>query len=206
MAPKNNKNKELAPRNFQPDAMTKEIQRQAVDMAIATTAAAQVAKKGADAADRMAASAESLYNAAKKNQSRVHVGFKDLGGAITSVLSFEALNYLVRKIGDWSPAVAENIDVYQSLPQLIIGIIVYFGELLTRKKDATGAKIFPSLGREFTSEWAKAFAVLGANNLWRALSVRRKDKAKQLAALTAANLELEALKAELAALKKEKGK
>lgn len=189
-----------------PSAYAKQIQKAAaVDAAIIASnamGATSAAKKSSEAVEKAAAAASTLYEAARKNQSRGHVAGKDLGGQLIGVLSYEGLNYVMRRIADWSPKFAENIDIYQSLPHLCIGIIAYWWELLTRKPDATGKNIFPGLKREVASEWAKAFSLLGANNLWRAMRVRRGDTTKTLADLKAAQLELEALKAELQAAKK----
>lgn len=151
---------------------------------------------------KTAQSAENMLAAAKRNTSRTHVGGKDMVGMLGGTLSNEGINWLMRRLADWSPAFAQNVDLWQSLPQLVVGMVVYWSELLTRKKDANGAKMFPSMPREIASEWAKVFQILGANNLWRALRVRSGDTKKTMADLKAAQLELDALKAELAAAKK----
>lgn len=162
----------------------------------------QRAKSASREAVRNAASAETMLAAAKKATSRARVGGTDLAGMLAGQLTNEGLNWVIRRLGDWSPAFAQNIDMWQSLPQLVIGAVVYWAELLTRKKDASGTKMFPSMPREIASEWSKVFQTLGANNLWRALRVRKKDTQKAVADLKAAQLELDALKAQLAATKK----
>lgn len=151
---------------------------------------------------RGAASAENMLEAARKATSRSRVGGVDLAGMLAGQLSNEGINWLLRRLADWSPSFAANVDLWQSLPHLVIGMVVYWAELLTRKTDASGTKMFPSMPREIVSEWAKVFQTLGASNLWRAMRVRGSDTKKTVADLKAAQLELDALKAQLAAEKK----
>ena len=172
----------------------KAVQQEAVNMAIEAAAESAVAeaakaKKASALLAKGAAGLDALYKTAKDKQSRVHVASVDMLGGLSGVLSFEALNWVFRRVAKWSPGFAEDIDYWQSLPHLVIGLVVYWDELLTRKTDASGSKIFPSMPREIASEWAKVFGLLGASNLWRAVRVRRKDTKQSLA-------ELEAMKAE----------
>lgn len=174
----------------------------ALSMAVDQAAAAAVMEKVnsrqmATTAAKSVAALDSLYKKAKDNQSRIHVASVDMGGSIAGILSFEGLNWVMRRIGDWSPKFAENIDYYQSLPHLVIGLVVYWAELLTRKPDANGSKIFPSMPREIAHEWSKVFTLLGASNLWRALRVRSKDAKKRITEIDAIKAENEALKAKL---------
>jgi hypothetical protein len=144
---------------------------------------------------------DALYKAAKDKNSRVHVGSVDMGGALLGSVSFQAVNWLFRKLSEYNTHLAENIDYYQSIPQLVVGLASYWGELLSRKPDSAGSKVFPSMPREVFSEWSKVFTILGANNLFRALTVRRKDTKKALADAAAVKAERDAIKAERDAIK-----
>lgn len=147
-----------------------------------------------------------LLDKAKDKNSRVHVAGVDLAGNLSGVLSFEGINWLLRKLEDIFPSFAENTDLWQSLPHLIIGMAVYWGELLTRKPDAQGLKIFPSMPREFAHEWSKAFTLLGAANLWRALRVRRRDAKTALQQKVAYEAEIANLNAKNAELQEKLAK
>lgn len=144
-----------------------------------------------------------LYESAKDRTSRTHKATVDLGGSLAGVLSFEGLNLLVRWMGEKFPSVGENVDYWQSLPHLVIGICAYWGELLTRKKSGKdGQPAWPSMTREIASEWAKVFMILGAANLARALRVRRRDAKQAQERLVDAEAEVSKLKAQLAELQK----
>lgn len=178
-------------------ANQKALERQAM----ALDKAAQAAVQGVSTRKRLLSKAgasealEKLYNKAVDKNSRVHVATVDGIGNIVGVISFESINWLLRKLEKIWPGFAENSDYWQSLPHVVIGMIVYWVELLTRKQDARGLRIFPSMPREIAHEWSKAFALLGATNLWRALRVRRKDTKSMLE-------QIAALQAEVAGLNK----
>lgn len=144
-----------------------------------------------------------LYTTALDKNSRVHKAGVDLGGSIAGVLSFEGLNLMIRYLGDKWPAMGQSIDYWQSLPHLCIGIVAYWGELLTRKKiGKDGAPAWPSMTREIFSEWSKVFILLGASNLIRALRVRRQEGKTAAARLAEAEAEVARLNQQLADLKK----
>lgn len=166
--------------------------------------ATDVALKSANAARKVASQTTEgltkLYEKAKDKESRFHVATVDSAGAFGALVSFEGVNYLLRRMEkDW-PGFAENSDLWQSIPHLVLGVATYFGELLTRKPDAKGLKIFPSMPREIASEWGKAMALLGGSNLWRALRVRRRDAKTALAQKAELEAEVAQLKEKLAAL------
>lgn len=143
---------------------------------------------------------EKLLTMAKDKNSRVHVAGVDMAGSLAGVLSFEGINWLLRKLEDIFPSFAENTDLWQSLPHLVIGMAVYWGELLTRTPDAQGLKVFPSMPREIAHEWSKAFTLLGASNLWRALRVRRRDAKTAMQQKVAYEAEIANLNAKVAEL------
>lgn len=145
-------------------------------------------------------SVEKLLTMAKDKNSRVHVAGIDMAGSLAGVLSFEAINWLLRKLEDIFPSFAENTDLWQSLPHLILGMAVYWGELLTRTPDSQGLKVFPSMPREIAHEWSKAFTLLGASNLWRALRVRRRDAKSAMQQKVAYEAEIANLNAKVAEL------
>lgn len=143
-----------------------------------------------------------LWEAAKNQQSPVHKAGVDGLGAFAGVLSFESINAAIRYIGDKWNYVGDNVDYFQSLPHLILGIVVYWGELMTRKRPSKdGPPVFASFPREVASEWAKVFMLLGTTNLLRAMRVRRGDAKKAAENHTAALAELAKVKAELEKLK-----
>lgn len=110
---------------------------------------------------------------------------------------------MVRYLGDKFPLIGDSVDYMQSLPHLIIGIVAYWGELLTRRKPTKdGPPSWPSMPREIASEWAKVFILLGAANLLRALRLRRKDSKLAADELLAIKAELSQARAQLAKLAK----
>lgn len=144
-----------------------------------------------------------LYEAATDKTSKTHKGAVDMSGSIIGVLSFESLNWMVRYLGEKFPnAIGESVDYWQSIPALVIGIVAYWGELLTRKSPTKGGPpVWPSMPREIASEWSKVFMLLGMSNLLRALRVRRKDAALRETELAKVQAELSSAQAELAKLK-----
>ena len=143
-----------------------------------------------------------LWESAKANESPIRKAGVDGLGALGGVVSFEGINWMVRYIGDKWSYVGENVDYFQSIPHLVLGITVYWAELVTRKKGTKdGPPIFASFPREVASEWAKVFMLLGTTNLLRAMRVRRMDAKKAAENHTAALAELAKVKAELSKLK-----
>ena len=113
-------------------------------------------------------------------------------------ISNEVINGLIEVYADWRPAgwTAQNKDLLQSAPHVILGMGVYLTELALRSP-----KKLPSWKREMSSQAALIFSNLGMSNLARALRTRWKAGTKpgDHAAMQAEN---EALKARLAALGK----
>lgn len=145
-----------------------------------------------------------LWDQAKDQTSKTHTATVDMAGSIVGVLSFESLNWMVRYLGEKFEAIGGSVDYWQSIPHLCLGLVAYWGELLTRKTPGKdGAPIWPSMPRLIASEWAKVFILLGAHNLIRALRVRRKDAKLTQDQLVAAQAELAKAKAQLAALEQQ---
>ena len=157
------------------------VAKQTAALEFATDVAMRSGRKARDIAKATAGGLTKLYEAAKDKESRSHIVAKDGLGMLSGIVSFESSNWIFRKLEDSWPGFAENSDLWQSIPHFVIGLATYFGELLTRRPDAKGLKIFPGMPREVASEWGKAMALLGASNLWRALRVRRKDAKSALA-------------------------
>lgn len=154
-------------------------------------------------ADRAVASQNAvakLWEKTRDHNSVPHKAATDIGGSLLGVVSFEGINWMVRYLGDKFPIIEQSQDYLQSIPHLIIGIVTYWAELLTRKKPTKdGPPIWPSMPREIASEWAKVFILLGAANLLRAMRVRRKDSKLASDELIALRAELAKAKAQLSA-------
>lgn len=163
--------------------------------AVATDAAlASVADVAVAAQDKV----KKLWDQARDKTSKTHTATVDMAGSIVGVLSFESLNWMIRYLGTKFEAVGGSVDYWQSIPHLVIGLVAYWGELLTRKSSAPGgAPVWPSMPRQIASEWAKVFILLGAHNLIRALRVRRKDAKLAADQLVAVQAELAKAKAQL---------
>lgn len=142
------------------------------------------------------------YERAKNQNSRVRTAGIDAIATVSSQVSFEAINWLFRRLSKYWPWMAENIDYFQSVPHLLLGMGVYWSELLTRENKVNGLKSFPSMPREIARQWSLVFTALGFNNLWRAMGVRRKDVKAQLSQFEAVKAERDAMAAELAKLEK----
>jgi len=144
-----------------------------------------------------------LWEKTRDQNSTPHKAATDIGGSLLGVVSFEGINWMVRYLGDKFPLIGDSVDYMQSLPHLIIGIVAYWGELLTRRKPTKdGPPSWPSMPREIASEWAKVFILLGAANLLRALRLRRKDSKLAADELLAIKAELSQARAQLAKLAK----
>ncbi len=166
--------------------------------AVADTVAKKELAKNAIVAEGKLAK---LWESAKAENSPVHKAGVDGLGALSGVVSYESINAMVRYIGDKWPKFGENSDYWQSIPHLILGIVVYWGELLSRKRQPKdGSPVFAGFGRQVVSEWAKVFMLLGASNLFRAIRVRRADAKRAAEEHTAALAELAKVKADLAKL------
>lgn len=160
----------------------------------ADAALASVADVAVAAQDKV----KKLWDQAKTQNGKANKATVDMAGSITGVLSFEGLNWMVRYLGEKFEAIGGSVDYWQSIPHLVIGLVAYWGELLTRKSPVKdGAPIWPSMPRQIASEWAKVFILLGAHNLIRALRVRRKDAKLAADQLVAVQAELAKAKAQL---------
>lgn len=182
-----------------------ERQARALDVAAQAAAEGVKTRKRIINVGNATVALQKLYTSAMDKNSRVHVASVDIVGSVGGILSFEAINWLLRKIEKISPGFAENTDYWQSLPHLVVGMIVYWVELLTRKPDAKGLRIFPSMPREIAHEWSKAFTLLGASNLWRALQVRKKDAKNAMAQVASLQAEIATLNKRLEELSGSKG-
>ena len=153
-----------------------------------TSSAAQKVKKHYD----------KLIEKAKDRETRTHKVAVDFGGGAVAQVSNEVINGIIRAWAEWRPTgwAAQNADLLQSAPHVILGMGVYLTELALRSP-----KKLPSWKREMSSQAALIFSNLGMSNLARALRTRWKAGTKpgDHAAMQAEN---EALKARLAALAK----
>ena len=134
---------------------------------------------------------EKLLMRVGDKHSKVHRVAVDMGGGTVAQVSTELINLAVRAAGRWSKDgfFAQNVDVLQGAPHLILGSALYFGDMLTRKNGKP-----PSMPREIFSEFAKLFSQLGFANLVRAARVRYHDgkrKAGDYDALLAEKTEIE---------------
>ena len=178
-------------------ALRAQTRTAAADLAAVATDAAMATI--ADSAVAAQEKVKKLWEQAKDQTSKTHTATVDTAGSIVGVLSFEGLNWMIRYLGEKFTTIGGSVDYWQSLPHLVIGLVAYWGELLTRKTpNKDGAPIWPSMPRLIASEWAKVFILLGAHNLLRALRVRRKDAKLAAEQLVAAQAELAAAKAQLA--------
>ncbi len=157
-----------------------------------TSSAAQKVKKHYD----------KLIEKAKDRETRTHKLTVDFGGGAVAQVSNGVINGLIELYADWRPAgwTAQNKDLLQSAPHVILGMGVYLTELALR-----APKKMPGMSREIASQAALIFSNLGMANLARALRTRWKAASKgssSPAELQAMRAENEALKARLAALGK----
>lgn len=145
---------------------------------------------------------EKFKAAVRNKESTPHRVAVDFGGGVAAQVSTELINYGVRALGRWSKDGfwAHNVDLLQGVPHFVLGLGVYFAEMITRDepKDSRGAWV--STSREVLSEAAKIFAQLGFANLSRAIRVRWSDSKKQGVAYQALVEEKAQLETKLAAL------
>ena len=142
---------------------------------------------------------DKLLAQAKDRETRTHKLTVDFGGGAVAQISNEVINGLIEVYADWRPAgwAAQNKDLLQSAPHVILGMGVYLTELALR----TPTKM-PSWSREMSSQAALIFSNLGMSNLARALRTRWKEGKGKPVELEAMRAENEAMKARLAALAK----
>ncbi len=132
-------------------------------------------------------------------ETRTHKLTVDFGGGAVAQISNEFINGLIRLWAEYRPTgwTAQNADLLQSAPHVILGMGVYLTELALR----TPTKV-PSWSREMSSQAALIFSNLGMSNLARALRTRWKEGKGKPVELEAMRAENEAMKARLAALAK----
>ena len=133
-------------------------------------------------------------------ETRSHRIAVDFGGGMIAQVSTELINYLVRLAGEWSHNgwAAKNVDILQGAPHLILGVGMYFGEMMSRKNGKP-----PSMPQELFSEFAKLFSQLGFSNLVRALRVRYNDGKRKAADYDAVVAENAAMERKFKSLKPE---
>ena len=134
-------------------------------------------------------------------ESKAHRVAVDFGGGVVAQVSMELMNWAIRAIGRWSKDGfwANNVDLLQGAPHFVLGLGVYFSEMLTRSEPKGGGEwVTPT--REVISEASKIFGQLGFSNLMRAMRVRWGDAKARDTALAAVVQEKAALEAKLAAL------
>ena len=133
------------------------------------------------------------WQAQLKTNTKTRIWTIDLGGGSLALVSTELINWAVRSLGRWSGTGfwATQNDLLQALPHILVGSLVYIGELATRKDPATG---LPSATRAVISEWAKLFGNLGYHRLMMAVRSRWVEGKN-------ATDDLRAVQAELAAVK-----
>ncbi len=132
-------------------------------------------------------------------ETRTHKLTVDFGGGAVAQISNEFINGLIRLWAEYRPTgwTAQNADLLQSAPHVILGMGVYLTELALR----TPTKV-PSWSREMSSQAALIFFNLCMSNLARALRTRWKEGKGKPVELEAMRAENEAMKARLAALAK----
>ena len=138
---------------------------------------------------------ESMVENFRKNGSKTRRAGIDLGGGITAQATTELINFGVRALGDWSVDGfwAKQVDLMQSIPHMVLGVVTYVAELLTRNGNEP-----TTWSREMVSEASKIFSQLGFANLTRALRVRWTDSKAKLTDLDAVTRERDQLKQQLA--------
>jgi len=120
----------------------------------------------------------------------------DLAGGGAAQVSTEFLNWIIRATANWAGKdswMGKNVDILQGAPHFLIGLAVYFTELLTRKNGE-----LPSMTREIASEAANVFTHLGFANLARALRIRWADGKVDASTLAKVTAERDAAIAKLA--------
>lgn len=146
------------------------------------------------------------WDKAQEHNSTATEAGVDALGSVGGLISFEGMNAMLRYLGDKFPnAIGENIDYWQSVPHLTLGVVGYLAEMFTREKATkNGPPILTSFPRRVAKEWSKAFILLGAVNLWRAVRVRGGDAKKQATEAAAVAAQLAAANAEIAKIRQQK--
>ena len=144
---------------------------------------------------------ERFKAAVMRKESKAHRVAVDFGGGVVAQASTELMNWGFRALGKWSGDGfwTNNVDLLQGAPHFILGMGLYFAEMITRPEPKGGGEwVTPT--REVVSEAAKIFGQLGFSNLMRAIRVRWSDSAKREIAYQAVAQEKADLEAKLAQL------
>jgi hypothetical protein len=144
---------------------------------------------------------EKFKAAVLRKESKAHRVAIDFGGGVVAQASTELMNWGIRAIGRWSKDGfwANNVDLLQGAPHFVLGLGLYFAEMLTRN-DPKGGGEWVTPTREVISEASKIFGQLGFSNLMRAMRVRWGDGKKREVAYQAIAQEKVQLESKLAAL------
>lgn len=123
----------------------------------------------------------------------------DMGGGMTAQVGVELINWLIRIAADHFPDswVARNADLLQSIPHVVIGSALYVTEMVLRDP-----KKAPSGWNQYGAMVGLIWQQLGLNALYNAIRMRVGDGRETR---ETQNAQLEAAKAEIAALKKRLG-
>ena len=142
---------------------------------------------------------EKFKAAVLRKESKAHRVAIDFGGGVVAQASTELMNWGIRAIGRWSKDGfwANNVDLLQGAPHFVLGLGLYFSEMLTRN-DPKGGGEWVTPTREVISEASKIFGQLGFSNLMRAMRVRWGDGKKREVAYQAIAQEKAQLEAKLA--------
>jgi hypothetical protein len=144
---------------------------------------------------------EKFKTAVLRKESKAHRVAIDFGGGVVAQASTELMNWGIRAVGRWSKDGfwANNVDLLQGAPHFVLGLGLYFAEMLTRS-DPKGGGEWVTPTREVISEASKIFGQLGFSNLMRAMRVRWGDGKKREVAYQAIAQEKAQLESKLAAL------
>lgn len=145
---------------------------------------------------------EKFMATVKAKESPAHRVAVDFGGGVIAQTSTELINWGLRALGKWSGDGfwANNVDLLQGAPHFILGLAIYFAEMLTRGEPKEGKAEWVSGTREVMSEAAKIFGQLGFSNLMRAVRVRWAESNDREVAYQAIVDEKKAAEAKLAKL------
>lgn len=119
----------------------------------------------------------------------------DFGGGAIALVSTELINWGFRAAKDAAGEESwwgRNSDLLQSLPHVVLGTLVYLGELLTRPNHDKPVTV----RRQVVSEAAKLFQMFGMYNLVRAARLRMGDSKRTAAEAGQLSVEVAALRAE----------
>ena len=144
---------------------------------------------------------ERFKAAVMRKESKAHRVAIDFGGGVVAQASTELMNWGFRALGKWSRDGfwANNVDLLQGMPHFVLGMGIYFAEMITRPEPKGGGEwVTPT--REVISEASKIFGQLGFSNLMRAIRVRWSDSNKREIAYQAVAQEKAQLEARLAQL------